>query len=94
MGIFSSRKRRRTQNEIKINIDDNQFNHEQINDDNILFQINEKPEEKPLCMKIYLCGNGKGKNALIDNAFKDSILDPNLKQTNFIGFLEFIAVKT
>ena len=79
MGIFSSRKRRRTQNEIKINIDDNQFNHEQINDDNILFQINEKPEEKPLCMKIYLCGNGKGKNALIDNAFKDSILDPYFK---------------
>ena len=77
MGIFFSRKRT-AKNGIKINID-GQNKHEQINDDNILFQIKEKPEEKPLCMKIYLCGNGKGKNALIDNAFKDSISDPYFK---------------
>ena len=28
-------------------------------------------EDKPLCMKIYLCGNGKGREPLIRKAFKD-----------------------
>ena len=76
MGIIFHKKRK-NKNEIQIDI--NQQINDEINKHYTIFQINERPEEKPLCLKIYLCGNGKGKNALIDNAFKDLINDQYLK---------------
>ena len=76
MGIFFKKKRH-----IKVN--ENQIVNNAINDNNnnnnIFIEIKEKPEEKPLCMKIYLYGNGKGKDVLINNGFNNNISDPYLK---------------
>ena len=78
MGIFFKKKRHIKVNENQIvnnAINDNNNN----NNNNIFIEIKEKPEEKPLCMKIYLYGNGKGKDVLINNGFNSNISDPYLK---------------
>ena len=76
MGIYFKKKRH-----IKVN--ENQIVNNALNDNNnnnnILIEIKEKPEEKPLCMKIYLYGNGKGKDVLINSGFNNNISDPYLK---------------
>ena len=67
-------------------------NQAQIPNNNIRNEINEKvpvidnkelqkkEEENFLCLKIYLCGSGKGRDYLLDNAFKDYIKDPFLQK--------------
>ena len=42
-------------------------------------QLNLNEENQPLCLKIYLCGKGKGRHYLIDYFFKDKITDKYLK---------------
>ena len=39
-----------------------------------------KEEKKFLTLKIYICGEGKGKQYIIDNIFKDSIIDEYFKK--------------
>ena len=59
--------------------EEERINPNQIND---IIEV-KKPnsiEDKPLIMKIYLIGDGKGKNSLINDAFKDSIKDSILKE--------------
>ena len=75
MGIFFDKSKKH------LNIELNIKNEEK--EENI---IKEKEEEGPLIMKIYLCGNGKGKESLIRNAFKDSIKDEYLKTKADIEF--------
>ena len=75
MGIFfrkSSNARNDRRDEERINL--NQINNiVEINNPNGI-------EEKPSIMKIYLIGDGKGKNSLINEAFKDFIKDPILQK--------------
>ena len=40
----------------------------------------EKEEKKLFNLKIYICGEGKGKQYIIDNIFKDSIIDEYFKK--------------
>ena len=66
MGIFFNNKEKKLPNDIK-----NAQNKENNKDDPI--------KKQPLCLKIYLIGNGRLKNYLIDNVFQDLIIDPYLK---------------
>ena len=68
MGIFLNRKEKK-----KLPDDiNNLHNNAQNNKDDPI-------NKKPLCLKIYLIGNGELKNYLIDKIFKDLIYDPYLK---------------
>lgn len=75
MGIFF----RNSSNVINNRRDEERINLNQIN--NIIEIKNPNAiEEKPSIMKIYLIGDGKGKNSLINEAFKDFIKDPILQK--------------
>ena len=75
MGIFH-RKSINIVNDIR---DEQRINQNSINN---IIEV-KKPnsiEEKPLIMKIYLIGDGRGKMPLINDAFKDSIKDSFLQK--------------
>ena len=75
MGIFF----KKSENEINNIREEERINPNQINN---IIEVKKAQliEDKPLTMKIYLIGDGKGKNSLINDAFKDSIKDPNLQE--------------
>ena len=72
MGIFF----KKSPNVIRNIREEEIINQNQINN---VIEV-KKPEENPSIMKIYLIGDGKGKNSLINDAFKDSIKDPILQK--------------
>lgn len=78
MGIIFLKKSPNALNNIRNQENEERMNLNQMN--NIIEVKNPNLiEEKPSIIKIYLIGEGKGKNSLIKDAFKDSIKDPILK---------------
>ena len=68
------------ENQIPNNNIGNEVNEIVPVNDNDKIELRKKDNEIFLCLKIYLCGSGKGRDYLLDIAFKDDIKDPFLKK--------------